>query len=179
MNLPVLVDPRLGELRRAFDAGFARPPPPPPEALEHLLLVAAGAGRYALRLGELSGLQPLHRLVPLPGARPELLGLAGVRGRLVAVFSLARLLGLDAAADEHPRWLAICGGEEPQLALAFAQFEGQRQLPLSELRPAEAGEAGSWARELASLGGQLYPVLQLPLLVRSLTTGADAPRPPE
>lgn len=179
MNLPAAVDPRLEPLRRSFDAGFAQPPAPPAAALEHLLLLSTGAGRYALRLGELSGLQRLRRLVPLPGARPALLGLAGVRGRLLAVYSLTRLLGLQGAPEEPPRWLAVGGGEEPQLAVAFAQFEGQRQLPAGDLRPAHAGEAGPWVRELAHLGGQLYPVLQLSLLFASLTPGANAPCAPE
>lgn len=176
MNLPALpLDRRLGELRQAFDASFAQPPAPPPEAQEHLLLVTAGSTRLALRLGELSGLQPLRRLVSLPGARRELLGLAGVRGRLVAVFSLARLLGLEATGDGRPRWLALCGGEHSQLGLAFAQFDGQRQLPLSEIRSADAGQSGSWATELAQIGGQLYPVLQLPLLLKSLAPHRSQP----
>lgn len=182
MNLPAtLDDTRLDALRDAFDAAFARPPATPTEGQERLLLVVAGGQRYALRLAELGGLQPLRRLVPLPGGRRELLGLAGVRGRLVAVFDLARLLG--AAAEPSPpvapRWLLLCGGAEAQLALACGHCEGLRQLPQAALQTDSGAAAGPWACATVALDGQFCPLLDLPALLRSLGGTQPLSHPPE
>src|SRR4029079_15975388 len=109
----------LLELRRSFDASFAAPVPERGAAPERVLALRAGATRLAVRLSDVAAIQRLPRRVALPDAPPGLLGLVGVRGRLVAVYRLARLLGSD--ADEDPRWLVLGRGDEP-LGLALEGF---------------------------------------------------------
>lgn len=90
-------------LRREFDAAFALPHPEPGPPLESFLV----GPEFAIRVAELKGVLAAKELVPIPGRRPELVGLAGVRGVALPVFSLSLLLG---RGREEPRWILLCDG---------------------------------------------------------------------
>lgn len=60
-------------------------------------------------------------MVRVPAETPGLLGLAGVRGGVVPVFSLAELLG-HAATATAPPWMVICGVDDP-IGLAFDELD--------------------------------------------------------
>jgi chemotaxis signal transduction protein len=170
MSEPTPIDTssdRLSELRRAFDMGFALPPKAEREEPENLLAIRVAGERFALRVSELAGLQPQQRIVPLPGARAGLLGLAGVRGRLVPVYSLASLLGYSSDALDETRWLAVVGSNEP-IALAFAQFDGHRQPPRSDLLSLPAAETRDDRREVVRLEGAAVPLVHLPSLIQRI-----------
>ncbi len=111
---------RARALREAFDRSFAELPGREESAVENLLEIGIGDGRYAVRMNESGGLVPDRTTVPVPTAVPELVGIAGVRGSLLPVYDLARLL--DLTTDEPPRWLLVAAGR--QLALAFPRFIG-------------------------------------------------------
>jgi chemotaxis signal transduction protein len=156
------------ELRQAFDAAFAAPLRDGRSLAVALLAIRVGADPYALRVLEAGGLVQLRAIVPVPSRRTELLGVMGLRGAVVPVYSLARLLG-HSAQPEEPRWAALCGGEE-RVALAFAAFEGRLQVPAGELGapPAERG-ALEHVAHLATVGGAPRPVLSLPSILRAIT----------
>lgn len=92
---------RVLALRSAFDETFARAPADPVETRDLLVLGAAGE-RLALPLEGLSGIELTPPLTALPSSHPALLGLANCRGRIVPVFSLARLLGRERSAERTP-----------------------------------------------------------------------------
>jgi purine-binding chemotaxis protein CheW len=155
---------RRAELASAFDAAFAAPPPPPRAGLVRLIGIRAGESAYVLRLAELAGLAPVPVIVALPDSRPGLLGLAGLRGRMVAVFDLAVLLG-------HPpsgalRWLAL-PADGDAVAVAFDELEAHHLAPQTALLPAD-GPATAIA-EMFTFDGAMRPVIDLPALLRPLT----------
>lgn len=154
-------------LRRAFDAAFAAPPRPARDALVPLLAVRVGGEPMALRVLELAGLVEARRIVPVPSRRPELLGVSGLRGAVVSVYGLARLVG---RGDEpEPRWIALAGGEE-RVGLAVATLEGHLLVRPDELSPvAAAGEARPHVREILRLERGSRPVLSVPSLLRAIT----------
>ena len=87
-------DRRLAELRESFDRGFALPPADASRAGDAFLIVRAGDGAVRDLAGRASWAWRVDRkIVPLPLQVPGLLGLAGLRGQLTPVFSLASLLG--------------------------------------------------------------------------------------
>lgn len=88
---------RLLAMRTAFDEAFARAPDAPVETRDLLVLGAAGE-RFALPLAGLTGVELTPPMTTLPSSHPALLGLANCRGRIVPVFSLARLLSRDRPA---------------------------------------------------------------------------------
>jgi hypothetical protein len=150
------IDAKLAELRAVFDESFAHPAVLPEDAGERLLTIRIGAEGYALRLGEISGIQALRRVVPLPGGPEGFRGLAGIRGRLVAVYSLAALLGIRGAGEEN--WLVMTQGPEP-IGLSFPAFEGF--LDESALYPAQERET-EHVREVLRAGSVVRGVIHLP-----------------
>lgn len=146
---------KLHTLQGSFDEGFARPQQAAAAPGEERLLIRVAGRAYALELRELSGLSRARRIVPLPAAAPGLLGLCGLRGALVPVFSLAALLGLPAGGP--PAWLALAdagGADHAPLALAFEGFEGQQRLG-----PGQPGK---------TFEGEARPILSVPGLLETI-----------
>ena len=85
---------KVAEIRNAFDHSYAIPPASQVgEQIENLLAVRVAGDPYALRVGEISSLTNSRKTVALPSPVSELLGVAGIRGGFVPVYSLAALLG--------------------------------------------------------------------------------------
>ncbi len=150
------IDAKLAELRSAFDESFAQAAAPLEDAGERLLAIRIGDEGYALRLSEITGIQALRRVVPLPGGPEGFRGLAGIRGRLVAVYGLAALLGIRGAGEEN--WLVLTQGAEP-IGLSFPAFEGF--LEESALHPAQERES-EHVREVLRTGSVVRGVIHLP-----------------
>ncbi len=127
---------KAAELRNAFDRARAIPSSSgAEEQTEDLLAIRVSQDAYAIRVREISGLVTDRKIVAFPTPIPELLGVAGIRGALIPVYSLAALLGYR-AEPELARWLALCGTEEP-VAIAFSDLEGYVRVPLAQLHSAE------------------------------------------
>ncbi len=112
---------RVQDLRAAFDSSFAAAREIARPDTEDFLSVRIAGDPYALRVRELAGLVSAPRIVPLPSSTPMLLGLVGVRGSLVAAYSLGRLLGYGPNGVE-PKWLALVQSSE-MVAFAFDELE--------------------------------------------------------
>ncbi len=127
---------KVAELRGVFDQARAAPfSSGAEEQTENLLAIRVSRDAYAIKVTEISGLATDRKIVAFPSSISELLGVAGIRGVLVPVYSLAALLGYDAEAGQV-RWLALCGTEEP-FALALGEFEGYMRVPRAQLYSAE------------------------------------------
>lgn len=149
-------DERLEALRRAFDEQFSAPARVG-AATEPLLAVRTAAGRFVIPLAEIAGVHRCPDIVPLPGAVPGLLGLAGIRRRPVAVYSAAALLG---AAEGGPaRWLLV-SREDTALAVTVEDLEGTLHASPAELRPIR-GEPGGHVTAVLERDGEARSVLSL------------------
>jgi chemotaxis signal transduction protein len=157
---------RLAELRGAFDRTFAAPAHARLEDPVSLLRIEIGGQPFALRTLELSGLAADRRVVPVPSRRAELLGLAGLRGTLVPVFDLARLLGVP-RHEVEPRWLALAGRENP-LALAFDRLEGYVEVAPECLHPGETESRRRYLRYWVTTGPVVRGLIELPALIQTI-----------
>lgn len=152
------LDRRAADLRAEFDDVFARPSGQVATATEDLLAVRIAGDPYALRMSELTGLLANGTVVPLPGRRPELAGIAGVRGALVAVYNLSSLLGYGVRVGAL-RWLALCGTTE-SVALAFDDLEGFLRVPRESLYRVEGSAASRpYLAEVARVGSGTFGVI--------------------
>jgi len=152
-------------LRREFDASFAVTPAEHCEPTEAFLVLSAGGNPYAVRLSEVSGLHAGCPVTPLAGATPELLGIAGVGGRLVPVFDLGLLLG--GKPSEKPRWVLVA--QEAVVTFAFDGFEGHVRLPRGAVASEDRERAGrTHSGEVLRTEGGLRPILRLSSLVRAV-----------
>ena len=156
---------RAGQLRRDFDALFAEATAAPQPGEESFLAVSAGGDPYALPVSQIGGLARDRSLVPLPGAPPDFVGLAGLRGAVLPVWDLAGLLGYAPAAG---RWMAIAAGDTAW-AVAFEGFDGYLKLATQDLRPYQGqGPAAAFARQAFEGAQGLRPVLDLGLLRQAM-----------
>ena len=159
MSQPAGVDARVLRMREAFDRAFAVAAAGG-EAFEDMLAIRVAGDAYALRVGEIKGVLASRKIVPLPSKRRELLGVAGVRGSLVAVYSLAALLGYE-LDREPPSWLVLAGSPEP-IGLGFSGLEGFVRARRADIH---AGLPGEGARlhlaEVVGTGTGSRPVVDI------------------
>jgi chemotaxis signal transduction protein len=128
---------RARELAEVFDRSFSLPEQLAEGRGKPALAIRTGTDAYLLPLDGLSAVARRAKIVPLPGAPPAQIGLAGIRGGLVSVFSLPALLGYDVAHAEIG-WVAVSAGTRP-LALGFEVLHGQVAVPPGAIVAAPAG----------------------------------------
>src|ERR1035437_2435564 len=167
MNEIPVVESKAAELRQAFDLSFALPPPRASQEVEDLLTIRVAGDPYAIRLSDIAGIVAGRRVIPVPAVTLDLLGLAGIRGGVVSVFGLASILGYG-QAHGTPRWMILCGAEEP-IALAFSDFEGYLRLPKSSLHADEnLRTARQYVNQVASTEAEARAVISIPLIVATI-----------
>ena len=167
MNESPVVESKAAELRQAFDLSFALPPPQASQEVEDLLTIRVAGDPYAIRLRDIAGIVAGRRVVPVPAVTLDLLGLAGIRGDVLSVFGLASILGYGQAPGS-PRWMILCGAEEP-IALAFSDFEGYLRLPKSSLHADEnLRTTRQYVNQVASTEAGARAVISIPLVVATI-----------
>ncbi len=161
-------------MRQAFDAAFVVAMRPSARGEEHVLAVRVAGDPYALRIRDVAGLDAGRTVVPLPTQVPALLGLAGVRGTLVPVYSLAELLGYGRGPDE--RWLVLSRAAAP-IALAFDRFEGLQTARTAELIPtAESGGVRQYVNDALRVDATLRWIVDLPAIQQAVARQASSTR---
>jgi chemotaxis signal transduction protein len=156
---------KLAELRDSFDRAFAAPPAKAQDTLVGFLAIRVSGGAYAVRADELADVQASCKVVPLPGGHPDMLGISGVRGRLVPVYSLASLLGL--ATNKSSGWLAICKSGVA-LGLTFDDLEGYVQASPADVYPIELERSRGHVREVLRQAGATRSVVSVSSIVTML-----------
>jgi purine-binding chemotaxis protein CheW len=127
------------ELRRDFDASFARARAEDPGAMEDLIAIRVATNRYAIRIPQITGMLAQLAIARVPSPMPELLGLTQFRGALIPVYGLGAFLGHGASPGD-PRWM-LTHGDAEGVGLAFDDFEGRLKIPAAEVHRAGPGEA--------------------------------------
>lgn len=161
------------ELRHVFDATFAQPPPPPSAPTVALLLVRAGGETVALKRSDMIGFVRGESIARTPANSPAFLGLAGLRGGVLPVWSLAGLLGRVPAPAGSACWLALAQARA-DAPCAFACEAIERMIFLPETELATADSAG---RILVSWGAARLPVVDLPALQADIWERTQATQP--
>ena len=163
-NVSTLYD-TAADLQGAFDRSCTLPPNSGGiEQTENLLLIRMAGDRYALRVRQIDGLASNRAIVPLPGAVPEMLGVAGISSGLVSVYSLAALLGYPPEPNED-RWLALCG-KENRIGLAFSELEGYRRIPAAHVYAAGQEDAmRGHVKEIAQTADLVRAIVNIPLIM--------------
>ena len=155
-------------LRQEFDATFARPFRSTDVDADDLLAVVVGQRPYALRVSELGGIAVGRRVTHVPSADTSLLGLVGVRGKVIPLYDLARIVG-ETPCVEAPRWLALSAEQDP-IALGFSDLVAHLRVPRAALERAGQGHVAWVLRE--DFG--LRPVVDVPSVARAVRAASRA-----
>jgi purine-binding chemotaxis protein CheW len=162
--LPDELTRRLTALRQSFDESFAAPPPPHKTAGKVLLAIRTAGVQLAIRLEELAGVHPCRKIIPLPDKAGGLLGLAGLRGNLLAVYDLATLLG-SPSAETRLRWLLVTA-VDPHAALAIETLEAYIEAAETEISAVRVHDAQhEHVQELVQHQGIARGVVSIPSLM--------------
>jgi purine-binding chemotaxis protein CheW len=158
----------VADLRDTFDRSYSLPPSSlGAEQMENLLAVRLAGNPYAMRVTEITGLANNRKTVAIPSPIPELLGLAGIRGGLVPIYSLAVLLGYPREVASA-RWLALCGNED-QAGLGFSDLEGYLRLPAQQVYAAsQENMARGHITQVARVDGLVRPLVSIPSLMEMI-----------
>jgi chemotaxis signal transduction protein len=119
------------------------------------------AEAYAIPVEHVVEVAAIGRVAAIPGARPEVLGVRNLRGRILPVVDLARILGVPRSA--------------PALRLLVSEVAG-RQAGLAVDEVSDVGELGDPTEETESglllgatlVAGDLVGVVDLPGVFDSL-----------
>lgn len=131
----VTLEARTAVLRRIFDEAFQAPPKADPEATVDVLTLAVGDDLFAVPVDEVSHVQAHPVLVGMPDLPRACLGVSGHRGKLVAVFDLAQLLGRPALGKAG---VLLIAREDPSVGFAVAGIDRYLRVPRSSIaEPAE------------------------------------------
>jgi chemotaxis signal transduction protein len=111
----------------------------------------------------------LGEIAPVPGARPEILGVRNLRGQILPVIDLAALLGLTPAAA--PRQLLVAETGNLSAGLAIDEVINVQELP----DPTEPAESEFLLGTMIHQG-ELLGVIDVPRLFGSLQRpGGEGP----
>jgi chemotaxis signal transduction protein len=127
--------------------------------------VAAEA--YAMPVEHVLEASELARVRAVPGARPELLGVSNLRGQILPVVDLARLLGIHRTA--RPSRLLVAEARGFRVGFALDEVSGISDLGELEepSTPAEGAERGLLIGTALS-DGELVGVVDVPRVFDAL-----------
>jgi chemotaxis signal transduction protein len=160
------------QLRQEFDAAFARPLQAGTQPMEDHLAIRLAGDPHALCLAEIAVLAALGALTQVPGPRPELLGLIGLRGALVPVYDLRMLLGYTAV--QAPRWVVVAAAAP--VALAFDGFDGHLRLPrAARTQPDDPRLPRRHVPEVLHTAPQARPLVAVAAVLETIRAAAARP----
>jgi purine-binding chemotaxis protein CheW len=153
---------------RETSATAPEPPVDPPaggatDAQVPLLVFTLGTGRYALELSRAREILRYRRPARLPHVRPFLEGVIAVRGGVMPVVDLRRLLGIPSPAPEgRHRLLVVAAIDGAPAALHVDEVVGVRRLPAERL--AGSGAPGGPSR-VVTVDGVLTRIVEIDTLL--------------
>ena len=163
------------ELSRVFDQSFVRAPVPTDTGYERFLLIRAGEEPFAVRTLDIAELVAGKRVIRVPSRMPETLGILAVRGTLVPVFELARLLGRSGSGRRQP-WAMVINREAP-IALAFEKFEGQVEVPQPAVYDDDRPEPQTYVHQIVKIGTGIRAIVDVRSMVRAISKRGEAVEP--
>ncbi len=117
------------QLRQAFDRRFTEAPVARVGPLD-VLVVRAGGAPYAIVRAEIAALRTDLGVVSVPSPSPALLGVVAVRGAILPVWDLGRLVHGEPVTGR--RWLAIVRGETAVVAIDVLDGHVRVAAPLGD-----------------------------------------------
>lgn len=161
---------RLRALASAAEQPVASAPVPE-RALHPLLVFRVGSRMFGADAHHVYEVVVSGSITPVPTARPYVLGITLVRGRLVPVISLGELLGFQSrgeAAPTLPRLLILRDGALEVAIMSDATL-GLYDVDMTDVGTSKAARPECIAAEL-EFRDSLLLLLAVPELLRSLTS---------
>lgn len=135
------------------------------QELTDFIIVTVGPEKFALEIPAIQEIQTLRGLTPVPGAGDVWSGVVNLRGRLLPVLDMARVLGIRVTSDytESGRVVVVSVGAY-HMGLLVQDVLGVQRMANADIRPSLV-DAGGQAREIVSgITSDMISVLDLSAL---------------
>ena len=177
MNARSLSPPQssAAELGRIFDESFVREAVSSYARYERFLLIRAGEEPFAVRTLDIAELLAGRRVIRVPSRMPETLGILAVRGVVIPVFELARLLGRS-ASGRRQSWVMVINRESP-IALAFDKFDGQVEVPQSAVYDDDRPDPQTYVQQIVKIGAAVRAIVDVGSMVRAISKRGESEEP--
>lgn len=141
---------------------------------ESVLVFLLAEERYAFPLAVVREISRLRPITPLPGLPTTVLGAAGLRGEILPIIDLRRMLALPESPTTDTSRLLVVQHEGTTAALLADQVEDIAALSRSHLEPAPVGADGQappFLQGVAHEGKRATRLLDLPRLLEAVRHG--------
>ena len=132
-----------------------------PEAVH----VRVGAGRYAFDVRDVREVEECQLMTAVPGAPAELVGVCNLRGAVLPVVQVNRLLGQE---PSPARFIVVADVDGIVAGVTVDDILGVEELP-AQLEP----EPAAGVRGRALVDGELVGVLDIGEILRQLAEAAE------
>lgn len=150
---------RTEELARLTDAD-------PEQRAGVCLLIAHGERlRYGLDISEIASVVPLPRVIPVPGAPPDLLGLIALGGRVMRLFDLDRLCGESGPPGADAGFAVVLKNAALPTALRVLAMDEVAERDARDMMMDGSGDGGRPSALVARVTGDRVAVLDLGALI--------------
>jgi len=118
--------------------------------------------RYAIPIRSVTEMDAIPRITAVPNLPAFVRGVTNLRGEILAVLDLRRLLGLERSTyEERGRILVVRTADQQSAALAVDEVRGTTALPLAELVQPSSPVSDKVAAVLMGIGEQQDQVLNV------------------
>lgn len=165
------------EVLEARARALARPPAParPAGAGVEVVFFALGTERYAVEARFVREVARVADLAPVPGLPDFVMGVANLRGEILAVMDLRRILGVPAAGLTDLARLVVLGADRPEFGILADSVSEVATLRADEILEPPASVAGVGREFLKGVTREALIVLDGAVLLRDprLFVGAE------
>lgn len=154
------------QLRQAFDHRFTLPLDDSREDSQEYLGIRVESQPFAIPIKHLVRIEPIRKVVSLAGISQKQVGIAGIQGRLIAVYRLAHLLNLNPKLD-NDQWIAVCDRDHP-IGYSFQAVDGLQQVSSRNLIHHDADLKMSFLKQTIAEERTYRPIIDVIEVSRSI-----------
>ena len=140
-----------------------------------------GSELYAVDVTRVQKVARKLAITPVPSSPAEIVGIANLKGRVVTVLSLDKILGDDqlCEAERYVNTIVFksISNSEDQMGLAVERPGNLVDIDANDIRPPplNANDRGSFCISgVAEIGDDFYRIIDIDSIYRKFTTGSDS-----
>jgi purine-binding chemotaxis protein CheW len=144
--------------------------------MRRLVTFEAGAALYGVAIADVAEVREPLPITPLPiGRTPaQVLGLVSLRGTILPVVDLSKLMGFSATLEFATKPLIITKGLGWQVALLVGMVKGLVRLPVTTFQVTPANMSGAeYCEAITQVDGHLLMQLNIQKLLNSAGSTAE------
>jgi len=146
------------------------------EPTEQFVTLRLSSDWYGLNLTDIREIDRVGQIAYLPSVPDHILGVMSLRGNIVPVTGLARLLNLTPSSVSDKSRIVVIGRDAAEMGLLVDEVDGVVSVPQSKLEPPLSTlpfDHGNFIRHTCSWGARLIGILHVDSLLEGGTIQRD------